>query len=414
MRQDVQRSTNAAVLAIAISVALTAVATQSQAQTFKVIHDFTGVGGAHPLAGLVIDGQGNLYGTTAWGGDSNNGTAFELKHTKSGFVFGVLHSFGGGSDGQFPAAPVVIGADGRLYGTTPIGGSLSGGMVYSLSKPARCVGVCSWTKKVVHQFTGGSSDGRGPWAKVVFDKAGNLYGTTAYGGSADQGVVYELKPSNGAWKGHVLYSFTGGQDGDSPLAGVTFDNAGNLYGTANAGGNPVCQFGCGTVYELVPSGAGWKEHTLYEFNDGVDGSAPQAGVIIDGSGNLYGATPGGGNAGVGEVFELTPSTGNWTFSVLESFTRRSGLGPLSDLVMDKAGSLYGTTGEDGIYGGGSVFKLTPTKNGWTYTDLHDFTPSVDGGATAQGGLVIDSNGNLYGTTYTDGTNRLGVVFEITP
>jgi uncharacterized repeat protein (TIGR03803 family) len=402
------------VVVLAIAFALTAVATQSaQAQTFKVIHDFTGVGGAHPLAGLTIDKQGNLYGTTAWGGVYDGGTAFELKHTSSGFVFGLLHSFAGGNDGQFPTAPVVVGADGRLYGTTFTGGSHGWGTIFSLSRPVHCVGVCSWTETVLYRFAGGN-DGRNPWAGVVFDKAGNLYGTNPYGGSAGQGVVYELKPSNGAWKDHILYSFTGGQDGDSPLAGITFDKAGNLYGTANAGGMPVCQFGCGTVYELEPSASGWKERTLYEFKDGSDGSAPQAGVIIDGSGKLYGATPGGGSAGVGEVFELTPAAGSWTFGLLHSFSGRSGLGPLSNLVMDKAGNLYGATGEDGIYGGGSVFKLTPTKDGWTYIDLHDFTLSGDGGATAQGGLVIDSNGNLYGTTYTDGTNRLGVVFEITP
>jgi len=177
---------------------------------------------------------------------------------------------------------VVIGANGTLYGTTAVGGSGEGGTVYNLRpSPRVCVSaLCPWTETVLYRFTGGN-DGRNPWAGVVFDQSGNLYGATSNGGSAGAGVVYELMPSHGGWTDQVLYTFTGGQDGENPLATLTLDNAGNLYGTTNVGGTPGCgDFGCGTVYELTPSGSGWTEHILYKFQGGSDGDQPYAGSTI--------------------------------------------------------------------------------------------------------------------------------------
>ncbi len=391
----------------------------AESQTFQVIYNFTQHGGANPVAGLTVDRGGSLYGTTAWGGATDNGTVFELKHMGSGFVFKTLYSFARGSDGGFPLARVTIGPNGSLYGTTYVGGIGDDGTVFNVKPPAKsCANIlCPWNETVLYRFTGGD-DGRNPWAGVTFDQSGNLYGAAVNGGGPGYGVVYELIPSNGNWTQRTLYTFTGGDDGANPLAGVIFDGAGNLYGATQAGGLGG-GFGNGVVYQLTPSGSGWTQHTLYEFQDGSDGSEPQADLIMDGAGNLYGNTPGGMNNG-GTVFELATSGGGWTFNLL--YDLNGSLGPQDVLVRDNAGNLYGVTEADGLYGEGSVFKLTPTDNGWTYTDLHDFTGGSDGGFPASS-LVSDSNGNLYGTTYEGGGNHncpsggdqgCGVIYEITP
>ncbi|MFZ0794834.1 MAG: choice-of-anchor tandem repeat GloVer-containing protein, partial [Candidatus Korobacteraceae bacterium] len=192
------------------------------------------------------------------------------------------------------------------------------------------------------------------------------------------------------------------------------DSAGNLYGTTSAWGygDTGC---CGTVFQLVNSGSGWTENTLYQFTDGNDGRIPYGGVIADAAGNLYGTTTTDGANGGGTVFELSPSGGGYTYQTLYSFSGEAGLevGPYDDLAMDSAGNLYGTTYLDGRYGWGNVFKLAPSGSGWTYTSLHDFTGGSDG-ASPRCRLVFDSSGNLYGTTSIGGTNGYGVVFKIAP
>jgi uncharacterized repeat protein (TIGR03803 family) len=399
--------------ALTFALAIFTTATQSaQAQTYQSIHNFTGATGDRSLAGLAIDSEGNLYGTTAWGGASGIGSVFELKKTASGYVYSLLHSFAGGNDGQFPASAVVIGTNGVLYGAAVGGGDgRSDGVVFSLKPPAKGCGTsCSWTESVLYRFTGGD-DGRNPWGGVILDAKGNLYGTTANGATAG-GVVYELIPSDGVWTIKILYTFTGGADGDSPLSGVTFDHAGNLYGTTSSGGDGG-GFGNGAVYELTPSGSGWTEHTLYDFQNGSDGATPQAGVMIDSSGNVYGDTPCCGSGNGGTVFELTSSNGEWAFHLLYSLSGDFGPGPEGNLIMDSAGNLYGTTLDDGVHDKGSVFKLSPGESGWSYTSLEDFTGGFEAlGAT--GGVVFDKEGNLYGATYSDGGSINGVVFEITP
>ena len=172
--------------------------------------------------------------------------------------------------------------------------------------------------------------------------------------------------------------------------------------------------GWGTVYQLKLSGSGWAENILYSFQQGNDGLAPTAGLIFDPSGNLYGATQTGGIGGGGTAFELTPlSGGTWNLSTLYGFLGPAFGGPYRSVIMDNAGNLYGTTSGDGAHQWGSVFKLTRSSGGWTYSSLHDFTGGTDGG-TPYGSLVFDANGNLYGTTYAGGANGEGVVFEITP
>jgi uncharacterized repeat protein (TIGR03803 family) len=254
----------------------------------------------------------------------------------------------------------------------------------------------------------------------MFDQAGNLYGTTSSGGIQNCGylgqgcgLVYQLTPSGGGWTENVLYSFgTGTNDGSTPVSGVIFDTVGNLYGTNIFGGDSSnCPLGCGTVFQLTPSGSGWTENILYNFNfyGGGDGGNPDAGLIFDGSGNLYGATFQRGSGGGGTVFEISSSTG---FRVLYSLTGYGG--PLDSLVMDTVGNLYGTTHQDGLYHSGSAFKLTSSRGGWTYTSLHDFcsrSPCSDGAYA--NGVTLDSNGNIYGTTQSGGAYGAGVVWEIT-
>ena len=411
--RTVSRSATA-MLTIAAMFALTVVLTQpAQAQTFKVIHTFTGGGdGANPYAGLTMDQAGNLYGTASLGGGSGNGTVFRVSKKGSGWVFTPLYSFQGPPDGANPEARVVFGPDGILYGTTSFGGGCGGcGTVFTLKPyPTACTtALCGWQETVLYSFKGGS-DGMNPTlGDLIFDKAGNLYGTTSGGGAYGHGTVFELVPSQGGWTERVLYSFTGGSDGSQPFGGPIFDNAGNLYGTTIRGGT----YGWGTVYELTPSGSGWTVNVLYTFQGKNDGSYPFGGLVFDQSGNLYGDNWYAGQYVGGTVFKLAPSNGSWTYSVVYSLSGSGNRGPAASLVMGGAGNLYGTTLNDGPYGSGNVFRLTPSGGGWTYTPLYDFTGGNDGGEPICN-VTFDANGNLYGTTYYGGAHGYGVIWEITP
>ena len=428
----------------ALICALTMLAVQAaQAQTYKVIYNFTGGSdGAAPEAGVVIDRAGNLYGTTSTRGAFDVGTVFRLAPKGSGWILSPLYSFTGGSDGQFPAAPVTIGPDGNLYGITFNGGNngceLGCGTVFKLTFPARvCEAAnCPWSESVLYRFTGGG-DGANPTGDVLFDAAGNIYGTTEGGGSNSKGTVFKLAHSGSGWTESVLHSFDAQSDGELPQSGVIFDSAGNLYGTAIYGG-PNDD---GTVFELTPSGSGWTEQTLYGFTGESDGAYPVGGLIFDSAGNLYDSASGAGPNNGGTVFELSPSGGNWMFTTLYGLTcsgdwcndsldrggRARGFlppgfsgspGPQANLLMDAAGNLYGTTFSDGPYGCGSIFKLTPSGGGWTYTSLHDFSGGTAGCMSA-GNVAMDRSGNLYGTASIGGTGKCtqspcGIVWEITP
>jgi uncharacterized repeat protein (TIGR03803 family) len=396
---------------------------------FKILHNFSASGdGALPMGPLSIDQAGNLYGTTQQGG-SGNGTVFRLKQVQSDWVLNPLYTFSGGNDGADPVSGVTIGPNGILYGTTYWQGSSGFGTAFSLKPAAQAPksALEGWSETVLHFFAGGNGSGNGayPYGNLVFDPAGNLYGTTLTGGNNGWGDVFQLTPNGaGGWTEKVLFSFInsyrGGLEGASPYAGVVFDQLGNLYGTTWGGGNGPCGFqsGCGTVFQLTPSAVAWKENVLYDFQNGSDGADPAGGLIVDASGNLYGATNDGGSAGGGTVFELTPAgNGNWTYTLIYSFTGGScgqgcGCGPLGNLTMDGAGNLYGTTLCDGANNAGSVFKLSPSKGAWMETDLYDFSGSD--GANPMGGVTLDSSGNLFGTTAYGGTYSCGVAYEITP
>jgi uncharacterized repeat protein (TIGR03803 family) len=406
-------------------VAATIVFTQSaQAQMFTVLHNFTGgQDGANPIAGLTMDRAGNFYGTTTYGGNSGYGTVYKLIRKGSAWTFNPLYSFTGGADGRFPSGRVTIGSDGSLYGLTERGGEngcvQAGGcgVVFNLRPPARAckTTLCPWMETVLYRFSG-NSDGWSPLGDLIFDETGNLYGIASAGGyyggacsSAGYGVVFELIPSHGNWTQSVLYTFTDGNDGADPEAGLMFDKAGNLYSTTNQGG----VYGFGTVFQLMLSGSVWTENTLHSFQRELDGFQPKySGVISDQFGNLYGTTDDGGLGGGGTVYELTPQGGGWTFNVLYSFSGNGG--PVATLAMDAAGNLYDTTLLYGAYGYGSVFKLAPQPGGsWTLSSLYDFTGGNDGSMPLSS-VALDANGSLYGTAYGGGAYGYGVVWEITP
>ena len=282
------------VAAIVLALLMIVLATQVHAQTFTVLHTFTGQqDGAYPDGGLTMDVAGNFYGTTFGGPPSNDpyGTVYKLSHRGSSWVVSPLYSFQGGSDGQYPRAKPVLGPDGTLYGVTLEGGDESCGLgygcgtVYNLRPAASACksALCPWTETVLHRFTGGA-DGASPlYVTLIFDAAGNLYGTATSYGSGGYGVVFEMTPTQGSWTEIPLYSFTNGSDGLAPQSGVIRDAAGNLYGTVPNESN-------GAVYQLMPSGSGWVKNTIYTFLGGSDGSSPVGGLVADGAGNLYGTT----------------------------------------------------------------------------------------------------------------------------
>jgi uncharacterized repeat protein (TIGR03803 family) len=330
----------------------------------------------------------------------------------------VLYAFQGGTDAEAPnPGPLVFDKAGNLYGVTESGGSTGNGAVYELS-PRQGGG---WTETVLHSFRG-LSDGADPVSGVILDAAGNVYGTSRFGGAFGNGTVYQLhRLKIGHWQETVLYSFHGGTDGSQPLGSLVFDESGNLFGTTGFGGNSVDNF-YGTVFELAHSGLQWTESVLYSFQGGDDGGNPNYGsLIIDSAGNLYGNAFQGGTNGLGVVFELTPTQGGWQETVLHSFSYPEGGGPDGSPVFDAAGDIYDTAafGGDDFCNCGTVFKLHHTNSGWKLRLLHAFRGGFDGSGPIPG-VVLDKSGNVYGTTYNGGTskngcfNACGTVYRIAP
>jgi uncharacterized repeat protein (TIGR03803 family) len=422
------------VLFAVVSVVLASTIPTSAASKYKVLGRVCCL----PYGTLALDASGNLYGTSSAGGsgryggceNAGCGTVFELvRGTNGNWTKRVLHNFDG-ADGIGPSAGLIFDAAGNLYGTTGAGGDLQCalgygcGTVFELSPGADG----KWTEKTLYRFTG-QGDGGFPEAGLVLDSAGNLYGTTYEGGDLGTvcydapiggcGTVFELVPGNNAqWTETVLYQFTGTDgDGAYPLAGLIFDASGNLYGTTSQGGG-AGGCGCGSVFQLIPGAGGtWTENVLHRFS-GKDGYSPRASLILDAAGNLYGTTAFGGaacKAGFcGTVFELTPGAhGEWSETILRSFYKQRS--PVSPLIFDATGNLYGTTDYGGKYSSeGIVFELAPGANGvWSEKTLHSFGKTNDG-AHPQAGLIADTTGNFYGITSISGNGSDdGVVFEIT-
>jgi uncharacterized repeat protein (TIGR03803 family) len=425
----------ALVLTLSFSVA-------GSASTFTVLYNFSGPpDGAQSAGGLIADAAGNLYGTTSQGG-SGHGTVFKLSPPATvggAWTEAVLYSFTGGTDQGFPVGALIADALGNLYGTTagsPDGCGSGGqcGTVFKLSPPATVGGA--WTETVLYSFTGGT-DGEIPLAGLIADAAGNLYGTTVgnrvglgcSGFPYQCGNVFRLTPPatpGDAWTFAVLYTFgsLAASDGANPAGALIADAAGNLYGTTGFGGltssTTPCG-GCGTVFKLTPPatpGDAWTETQLHIFNF-TDGAGPFGALIADAVGSLYGTTTGGGANGFGTVFKLTPPAtagGAWTEAVLYSFGASGidGAEPVGGLIADAAGNLYGTTNGGGANSGfGTVFQLAPpTAAGdlWTEAVLHNFTGSD--GAKPPAGLLADAAGNLYGTTQAGGGSNDGTVFQL--
>ncbi len=414
------------------------VACLAQAQNFQVLHSFTGgLDGSHPQAGLTVDKAGSLYTTTTAGGyhagdctTSGCGVVVKLSRQGSSWTASPLYAFPGGSNGWLPDAGVIAGPQGALYGTTSAGGAGNGGFgygtVYSLQPSSHtcATGPCPWTEAVLYQFAAGNDGWQPTLGNLTFDRANNIYGTTEDGGSGGCyggfgcGVVFKLTPSNGGWTETVLYSFMGSSDGAYPLSGLLLDQSGNIYGTTTSGGVGNCNAyvgGCGTVFELTPSPNGWAETVLYSFTGGTDGGIPEGGLTWGASGVLYGTTAAGGT-GNGTVFELMPSQGAWTLNTIYTFPGPGISGPTASLALDAAGILYGTTlsgPPDYPPCSGSVFRLSQSYGIWDYSLLHCFTGGSDGGQPYSP-VTLDTNGNLYGTTYAGGAYGDGVVWELTP
>jgi uncharacterized repeat protein (TIGR03803 family) len=412
-RTSTRAFTTAALILLFASLAFAITPKESVLYRFK-----GGTDGATPTAGLVADASGNLYGTTYAGGTSSLGTVFEVSPPGTVWTETVLYSFAGGNDGANPYGNLIFDKAGNLYGTTSAGGASANctggcGTVFELSPPA--TQGASWAETVLYSFSG-QSDGATPYAGVIIDKSGNLYGTTLNGGSLGLGTIFELTPpaaQGDSWTETVLHTFGKGSDGGHPVAGLAFGLRGAIFGTTSTGSGKAA---FGTVFKLKPpatQGGSWTERVLYHFKGGTDGSVPNAALVVDKTGNLYGTTFVGGGAGFGTIFEI--AFGSWTETVIYNFTGGGdGASPAAGLLRDKTGNLYGTATSGGTNNDGSAFELSPPVaqgDPWTETTLYDFAGGHDG-SWPQGGLIFGKGGQLYGTTSLGGALKDGTVFRI--
>jgi uncharacterized repeat protein (TIGR03803 family) len=398
---------------LTISAAVAILASAAWAAVPQIIYNFAGNNDGEYLdSDLVIDGAGNLYGTSVQGGDFGSGTVFQLTPSANGWTHSVLYSFHGGTDGGEPYKGVTVDSQGNLYGTavTGGGGSCEGGcgVAYKLTHSG---GV--WTQTVIHTFTGGD-DGSGPGTGLTLGRYGTLYGMTPTGGANGQGVIFLLRPmANGTWNLKVIHAFTGGTDGAGGSAGRLLRYKGSLYGVTTTGGANAK----GVAFRLTHPTGGWQFTTLYAFQGQPDAGFPYGALTPDGQGNLYGTTYYDGANNLGSVYQLAPQPdGTWKESVLYSFKGGSdGSGSISNVVFAKNGKMYGTTSAGGASCDcGVIFKLTPGSNGtWREYVTYRFKGAPDGGF-AYNGMVGDSAGNFYGTTVHGGTTDDGIIYKFTP
>jgi uncharacterized repeat protein (TIGR03803 family) len=323
-------------------------------------------------------------------------------------------------DAGFPSANALISdGSGNFYGSTTAGGTNGTGAFFKLSPN----GNGGWNESVLHSFgpLGGTADGYYPFGHIARDKHGNLFGTTEAGGTNSTGTVYEMSStSGGGWTETVIHNFGayGSGDGSAPLSGLSVNAVGKLYGTTGTGGGSAnCENGCGTVYQLSPtSGGGWTETILHSFNGNPDGSDPISGVMLDKTGNLYGTTITGGGYGYGTVYRVKNTKKGWIPKVLYAFRGGKGENPsFGDLVMDRVGNLYGTAYAGGLHNTGAVWELvySATKNTYSEKVLYNFgLKGSSDGTTPEAGVTLGRNGNLYGTTIWGGTYTYGTVFEL--
>lgn len=378
-----------------------------------ILHNFGRTGdGTVPLATLIADTNGNFYGTTFDGGSRNAGIVFKTSPNGSGgWTTTVLHNFGAGTDGVGPCASLTMDSSGNLYGTTLDGGGHNAGTIFETSPN----GSGGWTTRVLHNFGETDTDGMQPYAGLVMDGSGNLYGTTFFGGSNAVGTVFELTPDgNGSWTEKIIHDFKNSStDGFGPSSNLIF-HSGQLYGTTAYGGPN----NSGTVFYVSPCGtckSGWAENLRWSFNlNGPDGAVSVSTVTIDDSRNIYGTVNRGGANGGGTVFELSPVNGQWTETILRSLGNGTDAAiPLAGVLLID-GNVYGTTASGGANNQGTVFELTPSSGGhWIQNILHSFGGGNDGIAP-YAGLISDSQGNLYCTTSAGGSHSQGTALEVMP
>ena len=375
-------------------VVLVMAASRVNAQTFTVLHAFTnsiGGGSAEPSGNVTFDGNGNMYGTTVYGGTSDCGTIW--KYSASG-QYSVLHNFTGGANGGNPYGSVTFDSSGNMYGTTEYGGNSDWGTIWEFSSTGNF--------SVLHRFTY-DIDGAYPLAGVTFDKSGNMYGTAGGGSPLEFGTIWEYS-AGGTFS--VLHTFVGGSDNGDPLGSVTFDKSGNMFGTTNGVGS-----GAGTVWEISAAG---QYSAIYSFSGGIDGGFPSANVTFDKNGNMYGTTlyggaPGDANgSGYGTVWEYSTSG---TFSVLHAFNGGSdSCYPYGGVAIASNGNLYGTATNIWESGNGTLWEYNPSGNFYV---LHTFTGGNDGGAPT-GSITFDSKGNIYGTATEGGSSANGTLWKYVP
>ncbi len=389
-----------AVIAVLVLIA----ARPAAAQTETVIWNLNDL----PDSSLIFDHAGNLYGTSLSGGAFEYGSVYELSPNGSGsWNETVLYSFCSApncADGAQPGGPLVFDSAGNLYGTATYGGNYECGggydgcgLIFELSPAGG-----NWTETVLYSFCpdGTCAGGANPESGVIFDPAGNLWGITSTGGGDGNAVVFELSPSADGWTEQTIYGAGAGTN-----AGLTPDGAGNIYGLSYI-----------TVFELSPNGSGgWNPTTIYTFSsDGRGPKAPVGTLVVDQAGNLYGTTVGGGGFKAGTVFRLSPGANGWTEQTLYSFrpADKNGCPPYGGIVLDAAGNIYGTTISGGEYGFGTVFELVAPIGKRAYTEKILWSFNGSDGLDPTTGVILDSAGNLYGTTeYSEISN--GVAYEVT-
>jgi uncharacterized repeat protein (TIGR03803 family) len=418
-----------------------------------------GTDGASPRGDLIVDAAGNLYGTTSVGGSHGAGSVFMATPSATGSGLGsetTIYDFTGGADGSLPTGGLVADSSGALYGTTSLDGAGLAGTVFRLMPPATA--GMPWLETTLWSF-GSGTDGRNPVGTLVFDSSGALYGTAMYGGSKGYGVVFKLTPQaggSGAWQEQVLWNFTGKADGANPVAAVTVNAAGAVFGTAKAGGKS----GAGTVFELSSAGGKWSETTLWNFTGGADGSSPSGTLLSDGNGGFYGSAefggpvnpncnqarypyygqpnsesapaagaayvPPGGN-GCGLIFDLVPPAAGktaWTETIVYQFTGGpDGANPAAGLVQAQSGALYGLNTQYGETFWGTLFELippSPDSGPWALIPVAAFN-GKDEGFYPRGTPLFGFAGRLYGTTSVGGkywthvsNYGYGTVFSSTP
>lgn len=400
--------------ALALSAALIFANSSQATDNEKTLHQFQGAqnggNGYHPKGGLIADASGNLYGVASSGGVLNEGIIFELSPNGSGgWTYNVIYNCGdSGYCGQ-PIGFLTMDSHGNIFGS-------DGGFeqIYELSPD----GSGGWNASLIYRFNS-DYDGNDP-GPVIVDSQGNLYGANSNGGNGF-GFIFEASPTaGGGWTVTHLHDFVGA-DGSSPGSALTMDSSGNLYGTTYSGGTGTeCTGGCGVAFELTNNNSVWTETVLHNFEN-KEGSFPEASLLMDSQGNLYGTASAGGPFNYGTVFKLTLKDGTWVLSGIHSFTCENGDGttPVTALIQDSQGNLYGNTGSGGgndcvdnqPNGYGAVYELSEQGGHWRETILHDFTGGKDGAGGQP--LLLGSGNNIYSEAEANGEGD-GIVFELSP